>query len=166
MRIFQSPAWKRRAVGWKMDWHTWAWARIHSVKLPNWQKQCTTVTGARNKYSSCLPLFVTNDLSSLLGARCLLAFLGGDYGIAINTQRMDEQVTGTILHAGMYTHTCTSTQLNGNDQREPGDNHKYLQMYQQAYSLTLEKENKTPQKTTENNFRTLISTCLYVQSLE
>lgn len=40
------------------------------------------------------------------------------------------------------------TQLNGNDQREPGDNPKYLQVYQQAYCLTLgEKKNR--------NFRTL-----------
>lgn len=78
---------------------------------------------------------------------------------------MDEQVTGTILHAGMYTHTCTSTRLNGNDQRELGDNHKYLQMYQQAYGLTLEKENKN-KITAENNLRTSISTCLNVQGLE
>lgn len=34
------------------------------------------------------------------------------------------------------------TQLNGNDQREPGDNPKYLQVYQQAYCLTLGEKKK------------------------
>lgn len=65
------------------------------------------------------------------------------------TQRMDGQITGTILHAGMYTHTCTSTRLNVNDQRELGDNHKYLQMYQHTV-WPWKKKTKTqkdPQRT-------------------
>lgn len=33
-------------------------------------------------------------------------------------------------------HTRKWTRLNANDQREPGDNPKYLQVYQQAYCLT------------------------------
>lgn len=47
-------------------------------------------------------------------------------------------------------HTRKWTRLNANDQREPGDNPKYLQVYQQAYCLTL------GEKKIANNFRTSI----------
>lgn len=81
--------------------------------------------------SSCL----TKDLPWFLRAQCHLAFLKGDHGIV--THRLSTDRTEAQFSMQVCINTRKWTQLNGNDQREPGDNPKYLQVYQQAYCLTL-----------------------------
>lgn len=99
----------------------------------HWQEQGTNTPHA----SSCL----TKDLPWFLRARCHLAFLKGDGGTVTHRLSMDR--TEAQFSMQVCINTRKWTQLNGNDQREPGDNPKYLQVYQQAYCLTLGEKKKS-----------------------